>query len=85
MPKPSPDELNAMPAAAGAVPTVTRAEPGQPWPEPTSSGRWSRDPATGDLTQVEPATQPPTEQERRARRDKQREAALKADKTNLKE
>lgn len=69
-PAPLPGELEQL--AAGAVtdvaaPTVIRAEPGKPWPDAPHGGRWSRDPATGDLTLIE-VQQYPTTEERTARK-----------------
>jgi hypothetical protein len=88
MGKPSPDETTAIPASAPAAATssavVVKAADGK-WPDPPYAGRWSRDPATGDLTLVEAAAQAPTPEQRRARRDRQRDAALKAGTTNSKE
>lgn len=86
------DNTSAAPAAAPvqAVPgnaeaAVIRAVPGQPWPQPPAGGRWVQNPKAGDLTCVEAAAQPPTEEERRARRDAQRAAAIKAANSNTKE
>lgn len=63
--------------AAAAAPTVIKAEPGKPWPNPPHGGRWSRDPVTGDLTLIETASSA-SEEERRAQREKQRAEAEKA-------
>lgn len=82
---PSPDETTAPAAPAAPARTVIRAEPGKPWPDPPHGGRWSRNPTTGDLTLEDPPTQRPSDEERRARRDKQRADALKASNPDTKE
>lgn len=58
-----------------AAPTVIRAEPGKPWPDPPYGGRWSRDPQTGDLTLVQSTAYPSVADRSAAKAAKQAELA----------
>jgi len=87
MGKPNPEESTS--AAIGAAPVaavpggveeaglVIRAKDGV-WPEPPAGGRWVRNAKTGDLTCLDPVTQKQEPNERQARRQAQRDAALAA-------